>query len=157
MVGLLPGPGTSSSLTRLPHDSSDKDLKTVGRSARCCDNDFVTIAGGSRLILLSPLFLMSSCFAIIRLWAAKASRGESDGGISPSLYCIRGERTPNLEAGSNDFALRSINLGLSPMVVAHVRDVGSSLNIFAELYYGDGGNVGKEVCCSVCQPLMTFV
>jgi hypothetical protein len=122
MVGLLPGPGTPSSLTRLPHDSSERDLNIVGRSAWCFDNDFVTIAGGNRLILLSPAFLMSSCFAIILLWAAKASRGESDGGISPSLYCTRGERSPNLEAGSSGFALRSMKLGLSPIVVAHVAD-----------------------------------
>lgn len=85
MVGLLPGPWIFSSLPLLPRDSPDKDLNSMGRSSRCCDNDFVTIAGGNRLILLSPAFFMSSCFAIIRLWAAKASRGESDGGISPLL------------------------------------------------------------------------
>jgi hypothetical protein len=116
IVGLLPGP--FSSLIRLPPDSSEKDLKAVGLSARCCDKEFVTMAGGRRLILLSPAFLTSNCFASIRLWAAKASSGESDGGTSPSLYTRRGERIANLEDESPHLGLRSMKLGLSPIVSA---------------------------------------
>ena len=118
MVGLLPNP--SSSPMPPTADFSEKALKTVGRFARCCDKDFVTIAGASRLILFSPVLLTSNCFAINRLWAAKASRGESDGGISPSLYCARGEGSPSLEEGSRGVTWRSMKLGFSPMASAQL-------------------------------------
>lgn len=119
MVGLLPGPASCfSCMSRLTAGSSEKDLKTVGRSARCCDREFVTTAGGNRLMRFSPGVLASNCLAIIRLWAAKASRGESDGGISPSLYCVRGEGRPSLVDGSNGVTPRSMKVGFGAMVLA---------------------------------------
>lgn len=48
------------------------------------------VSGGSRLSLLPPFALSSSCLASSRLWRAKASRGDSSGGISPAT-CNRGD------------------------------------------------------------------
>lgn len=48
------------------------------------------VRGGSRLTLLPAFVLSSSCLASSRLCRAKASRGDSSGGISPAI-CRRGD------------------------------------------------------------------
>ena len=58
--------------------------------------------------------LSSNCFANRRLWAAKASRGDMDGGTSPAT-CKRGERRGRelvVDTEVEDCDLRSRKPGL---------------------------------------------
>lgn len=76
---------SSSCATALAVVSSERVLKYRGLSEECSDNDFETCAGGNRLMRL-VLFLLtaSNSIASFLLCAAKASRGEREGGMSPS-------------------------------------------------------------------------
>jgi hypothetical protein len=70
--------------------SAERDRKYPGRFCRV----FSIVRGGNRLSRLpAALLSSSSCFASMRLCAAKASRGESCGGISPARR-VRGDGRP---------------------------------------------------------------
>lgn len=103
----------------------DKERKHAGRLAWCMDRDLVTTAGGSLLIRRSPANrVASNSFARRLLSAAKASRGERMGGISPSKCWIRGEGWPVrvvlVELGARELvAERSIYAGRS--ITKHLR------------------------------------
>ena len=76
------------------------------------------ICGGSRLSRLSPAFdSSSSSFASLRLCAAKASRGDSEGGMSPAKCCNLspdglGLDDPRVAEGLLDLGSKSMNVGL---------------------------------------------
>lgn len=73
--------------------SAETERKYPGRFCRV----FSIVRGGNRLRRLPAALLpSSSCFASMRLCAAKASSGERWGGISPAR-CIRGEGRPRGE------------------------------------------------------------
>jgi hypothetical protein len=88
------------------------------------------MAGGNRLMRFSPGMVASSCLAIFRLWAAKASRGDNEGGISPSLYIVRGEGRPrpSLHGRSKEMGSMSMNVGLCWAIVVEERE--SERNLF---------------------------
>jgi hypothetical protein len=56
-------------------------------------SELAIVRGGNLLMRFPPLVLSSSCLASNRLWAAKASNGDSSGGISPAT-CRRGDGKP---------------------------------------------------------------
>lgn len=56
-----------------------------------CARELAMVNGGRRLMRCPLLALSSSCFANSRPCAAKASKGERSGGMSPALCSTRGE------------------------------------------------------------------
>jgi hypothetical protein len=72
--------------------SVDRERKYWGRG---WPKEFAITRGGSRLTLFPPRALSSSCFASSRLCAAKASSGDSSGGISPAICSLGDGRLLN--------------------------------------------------------------
>lgn len=91
----------------------ERERKHSGLLAWCCDKDLVMTCGGNLLMRLSPITLVAfSSFASRRLSAAKASRGESVGGTSPSKCCMRGEGWPVREVPA-ELAARELDAEIS--------------------------------------------
>ena len=78
---------------------------------------YAVVRGGSRLTRRPWREVSSSFFASNLLCAAKASKGDIEGGISPSMWAIRGDGSALGEVGGPECvvswlcALKSIKVG----------------------------------------------
>jgi hypothetical protein len=96
-------------------------------------NELAIVRGGNLLMRLPPLVVSSNCLASNRLWAAKASNGDSSGGISPAT-CRRGDGKPRGDGrpcpkGPWDCDRKSMKLGRCAIASEPSRTVGSVVQL----------------------------